>query len=357
MDSHEEFASEFETFNVHSISVSDQATMDGLRHAALKCPTYQEIIKYFKDGSKIVNCPSTHPAKQFRNIWHEISFEDGLLVFNKKIIIPHSYQRNILKALHKNHMGFTKCYEIARKYYFWTSMKNDLQQMIDNCDSCITHSRFRPILPPIPTVATKPMEHFSVDLCDYNGRKFLIQCDRFSGYLFVNPMIKTTTDRVVNAQKSVFNFFGFPECLRSDNGPPFNSSDYATFCRTYNINHQFSDPYYPESNGHAERAVGIAKEIIKKSPSIKDLQDLVQQYNNAPLSDGLSPSEWMFGRSQRFHLPTLESGVRVGEDHLLRKEEKKFQNFDLRNNKLVQKSRPTPPLSIGDNVKFLLPKN
>ena len=44
--------------------------------------------------------------------------------------------------------------------------------------------------------------------------------------------------------------------------------------------------------------------------------------------------------------------VRVGEDHLLRKEEKKFQNFNLRNNKLVQKSRPTPPLSIGDTVKF-----
>ena len=44
--------------------------------------------------------------------------------------------------------------------------------------------------------------------------------------------------------------------------------------------------------------------------------------------------------------------VRVGEDHLLRKEERKYQKFNLRNNKLVKKSRPTPPLSIGDNVKY-----
>ena len=49
--------------------------------------------------------------------------------------------------------------------------------------------------------------------------------------------------------------------------------------------------------------------------------------------------------------------VRVGEDHLLRKEEQKFHKFNLRNEKLVKKSRPLPPLSIGDNVKFLLPKN
>ena len=48
--------------------------------------------------------------------------------------------------------------------------------------------------------------------------------------------------------------------------------------------------------------------------------------------------------------------VRVGEDHLLRKEEKKYHKFHLHNNKLVQRSRPTPLLSKGDNVKFYCSK-
>ena len=48
--------------------------------------------------------------------------------------------------------------------------------------------------------------------------------------------------------------------------------------------------------------------------------------------------------------------VRVGDSKLLQKEETKLQKFNLRNQKLIQKSRPVPPLKIGNYVKLYCQK-
>ena len=68
VDSHDEFATEFETFNVHSISETENATMEGLKLASKSSETYQQIINYHQSGKKIFDCPPDHPAKQYKNI-------------------------------------------------------------------------------------------------------------------------------------------------------------------------------------------------------------------------------------------------------------------------------------------------
>ena len=349
VDNHEEFASEFETFHAHSIQFQDSASKSGLVQATLDCKQYQDVLKYWYSGSDIRDSPPNHPARLFKNLWLDLSVEEQLLVWKGRIIIPNNYKKEIMTSLHKSHLGFKKCYGMAQKLYYWPTMKHDLRQFLDGCQTCLQHAPLPPLTPPVATVPAGKMEHFSSDLCEYNGKKYLVQADRFTGYLFVNPMIKTTADRVISVQKSIFNYFGYPKHIRSDNGPPYNSSEYSDFCKKFDIDHQFSDPFHPISNGHAERAVGIGKMIIKKASNLKDLQELVHQYNNAPLEDGLSPCQWMFGTLQKSSLPSLKSNFvnRIDDKSYQFHLSKKLSIYNSRTKQNSKRTRSITPLPIG----------
>lgn len=66
-----------------------------------------------------------------------------------------------------------------------------------------------------------------------------------------------------------------------------------------------SSPRYPKSNGLAERAVGICKNILRKcSDSDNDFQKALLEYRNTPLAGlNVSPAELMFSRLVRSVLP------------------------------------------------------
>ena len=53
--------------------------------------------------------------------------------------------------------------------------------------------------------------------------------------------------------------------LVTDNGPQYTADEFAKFARTYNFFHITSSPYFPQSNGLAERAVQTVKNILRDS--------------------------------------------------------------------------------------------
>ncbi|KYQ59895.1 Uncharacterized protein K02A2.6, partial [Trachymyrmex zeteki] len=67
-----------------------------------------------------------------------------------------------------------------------------------------------------------------------------------------------------------------------------------------------SSPRYPQSNGLAERFVGIVKQMLKKCESDgKNIYLALFEYRNTPVSDKIpSPTELMFGRKIRGILST-----------------------------------------------------
>ena len=69
--------------------------------------------------------------------------------------------------------------------------------------------------------------------------------------------------------KSIFSCHGLPETLCSDNGPQFSSQETADFITSSNgIQHVTSSPYFPQSNGMAERYVQTAKQLLKQSEDL-----------------------------------------------------------------------------------------
>ena len=70
-----------------------------------------------------------------------------------------------------------------------------------------------------------------------------------------------------------FNLLGWPQVIRSDNGPQFRS-EFAEFCEINEIKHETSSPYNLQSNSLAEAAVKNAKTLLTcllyTSPSPRD---------------------------------------------------------------------------------------
>lgn len=90
----------------------------------------------------------------------------------------------------------------------------------------------------------------------------------------------------------MFANFGVPKVIYSD-GSPINSFEIRSFSNQYKIDWRISSPLYPKSNGLAEKAVHISKDMLKKADCLKiDLLDLLLEYRATPLpSLGRSPAE------------------------------------------------------------------
>ncbi len=62
----------------------------------------------------------------------------------------------------------------------------------------------------------------------------------------------------------MFARWGCPDTLITDNGPQFISQQFRDFANAYGFQPITSSPYFPQSNGEAERAVRNAKHILKQ---------------------------------------------------------------------------------------------
>ena len=61
---------------------------------------------------------------------------------------------------------------------------------------------------------------------------------------------------VIEKLKMQFSRHGIPEVM-SDNGPQFNSTEFAKFASDWHFQHITSSPRIPQSNGKVEGAVTI----------------------------------------------------------------------------------------------------
>ena len=84
----------------------------------------------------------------------------------------------------------------------------------------------------------------------------------------------------------------------------------------YGIEHGQSSPYYPRSNGHAERNVQLIKDLLIKTGNDLESEEYIDglaQIRNTPRADGFSPNQVVFGRSVRTLVPSLFEVLGINE--------------------------------------------
>ena len=274
-----------------------------LSECAVQDPVYLQIIKAFSDHVRPKQLANDHPAKALQGIWDHISLENDLLWYNNRIIVPRAMRSKILQLLHVGHSGIVKTMELARNYYYWPGMNNEIKHVIEKCDECQHFRASQPLEVRITSEASFPMESVSMDLFSLAQKDYLVIVDRYSGFPWVFKLRHLNTDAILECFRSVIRTFGAPVKCRTDGGPQFRSG-FVRFCDEWGIRHELSSPYNPRSNGHAEVTVKSMKQLLAKFHSkFEHFEMALLEWRNTPRQNQPSPAELMFNRKQKTLLP------------------------------------------------------
>ncbi|KAK3084719.1 hypothetical protein FSP39_017965 [Pinctada imbricata] len=251
-----------------------------------------------------------------RAYWHyrdEISFINGLLYKGSAIIIPSALRRETLNKLHESHLGIVKTKQRAREIIFWPGMTSNIEDVIQKCATCNKFQRSNPHQPLIPQeIPDLPWSKVGADLFHFKNNEYLLCVDYYSKYPEIIPLKDMTSATTISALKSIFARHGIPSEVFTDNGPQFNNANFRKFSYDWEFTHNTSSPYYPRSNGQAERCVQTVKNLLKKAEdSGNDVYIALLEYRNSPLDDiGLSPAQLLMNRQLRTKLPIAKALLR-----------------------------------------------
>ncbi|KAE8743418.1 hypothetical protein FOCC_FOCC010990 [Frankliniella occidentalis] len=259
----------------------------------------QEVIGYVKTEwpIKIKISPEAQQYWWCRNF---LAFENSLLFFKDRLVIPHELRTRALQELHVGHQGIVKCKTLASQTIYWPGITKDVEKFVSECCVCARSApslRKQPLMPhPIPDL---PYQNIAVDILDFNGKYFLVTVDCYSKWLDVNSLSSTKSSSVNNVLEHLFSVHGIPEVIYSDN-VPFNSKEFQQFLQMYNCQNLTCSPHHHQSNGLAEKYVDVARKFLEKC-SVDKNSNLSKA---TPLpSIGLSPAQMLMSRNLRSFVP------------------------------------------------------
>lgn len=253
------------------------------------------------DKNKIIN-----EVKPYWNYKENLTETFGIVWKDQRIVIPKILRKEILKKLHIGHMGLEKCKLRARESVFWPGLNNDLQNMIHNCDICLSHRKnCQKETLQLHDIPDRPWAKVGTDLFHFKHKNYLILIDYYSKFFEVVELQITSSDYIIGCMKDIFSRQGIPCVVMSDCGPQFSSHNFRQFSSEWNFTHITSSPHYPQSNGQVERTVQTVKNIMRKSSENRtDYRLAFLEYLNTPLADDIpSPAELLQSRKLRSIIP------------------------------------------------------
>ena len=250
------------------------------------------------------------PLLPYYSVRNDLSIVNDILVKGTLLVIPSELRVNILERIHEGHLGIVKCQQRARSCVWWPGINSQIKDLVGRCVACLQFrkNRSEPLIPtPFPD---RPWQRLASDLCELNGKKYLVVVDYFSRYFEVALCFSTNVTSVTNHLCSIFARHGVPEVLVTDGGPPFNSFKFTQFSERYGFTHIKSSPKFSQSNGEAERTVQTVKQLLKKANVAgTDPYLAMLSYRSTPLSCGYSPAQLLMGRHLRSPLPILPTNL------------------------------------------------
>ena len=174
-------------------------------------------------------------------ICESVYAQEGVLLYQDRVIIPSSLRSRVLQNLHAN--------------------------IRDRCADCHRNAPTQAATPPLPTTPPSTLfEAVFADFFTYGGRHYLVIGDRLSGWVEVFGSPAGTTlagpTYLIHHLRSFFTTFGVPEELSSDGGPEFNASCTEAFLHLWGVRHRICSAHFPQSSGRAEVAVKSAKRLL-----------------------------------------------------------------------------------------------
>lgn len=294
---------------------------------------------------------------RFQAFSKELGISNGIIIRNERIVLPKKLRSRALDIAHRGHPGIVAMRRNLREKVWWPCMDRDVIEKIEECAGC---AAVRSQMPPEPMFRKEmPDRAWQQIAIDFFSAKecatFLVVIDYYSRFLQVVEMKSTTATKTVDALEAIFLDHTYPECIRSDNGPPFSSEEFANYCSIKNIKLVRTIPYWPQMNGLVERVnQGILRALrIAKATNTdwrKALKEHVYIYNTTPHSvTEKAPMELLTGRPVKDLLPSLRTDPAWNRDESVRDKDaiRKMQGKIYADQRRHAK---TSKIEVGDEV-------
>ena len=165
-----------------------------------------------------------------------------------------------------------------------------------------------PNIPKLQVSAKGPGEVYGCDITDINGKQHSVLVDYFSCCIFERKVANLISLCVIEALKDIFCDLGSPDKLITDNAHYFVSEEFTKFTMDWAIQHVTSSPRFLHGNAHAEKAVGIIKQIYERCQDVKlgllllKTTPIINQSQRH-----VAPCNSFYGCTLKAHLPIYRS--------------------------------------------------
>ena len=167
-------------------------------------------------------------------------------------------------------------------------MNDQLEQLVLNCQLCLKYSRSKDKNTPnkalgyeIPSV---PWSKVATDIFHFELDSYLFVVDYTSKFPIVRELKSTSAQHITKHFRLIFSDYDWPDTLVSEYGPCYIAETFTNLMKENAVNHITSSPYYPQSNGLAEKFVQIVKNLFYKAKDEgTDIYKCLMIYCNTPL--------------------------------------------------------------------------
>ena len=303
--------------------------------------------------------------RQYFPVREELSLcENGVVMFQERIVVPKALRSQVLNMLHHAHQGVEGMRSRAKNTIYWPGLNVAIRQKRENCSTC---NRIAPSQPREPIQMMPhpkyPFQYICMDAFQMRGQNYLAAVDKFSGWILIYHCKTNITSAIIVAKlRKIFEAYGVAEKLYTDGGLLFKPYQVESFLKRWRVEHIMSSAFYPQGNGRAELAVKTAKRILQENTGLGGTLDhdktarALLQYRNTPIKTiGYSPAQLLFNRDLRDSLPAIPTRLRLNRQWILSADQRE-RRFEERNRIISSRyNRSTKLLEIlpeGSNVQI-----
>jgi transposase InsO family protein len=248
-------------------------------------------------------------VQAFSQVFNELSLTaEGFILRHDQLLIPSSLQNRVVELAHQSHLGIVRIKRLIRSKVWFPGIDKMVDNKVKSCMACQAAERSGTNPAPLhmSTLPRAPWVELSIDFFGPiapTREYLLVLLDDYSRFVLVEIMFSTTAEVVIRHLEHIFSLFGNPETLKSDNGPPFQSNDFANYARQTGFKHRLITPLWPMANGMDESIMKTMAKVIRTAkidgvPWKVRLTEYLRQYRSTPHSStGVAPATLLFRNS------------------------------------------------------------
>jgi hypothetical protein len=177
------------------------------------------------------------------------------------IVLPQTLVPFALAYFHyKSHSGAQKLFELMKLNYYWPKMRVSISEFVGGCILCASckSTNIGPSGIGVPRLVKGPRKAWQIDIVQglpkVQGCNSFLNCvDMYTGYIFPIALTSENSEHIAHCLENVlFKCFGIPETISSDNAANLSGLPVRKLLKFYNIMHNKTTPYHPQSHGLVE---------------------------------------------------------------------------------------------------------